>query len=82
MMLVLELSLSHILHGYHWSNPKEYPELFIKNTILREVTRANEVVALAGRFHYVNLDRDLMRDQDNSKKLKEQKNIAREKVNQ
>ena len=44
---------------------KEFPELFIKNTILREVTRANEIVNLAkAGFHYVNLDRDLMRDRD------------------
>ncbi len=44
---------------------KEYPDLFIKNTILREVTRPNEIVQLAeAGFHYVNLDRDLMRDRD------------------
>ena len=49
---------------------KEYPELFIKNTILREVTRANEVVALAkAGFHYVNLDRDLMRDHQQLKEI-------------
>ena len=43
----------------------EFPELFIKNTILREVKQANEVVNLAkAGFHYVNLDRDLMRDRD------------------
>ena len=44
---------------------REFPELFIKNTILREVTKANEIVACArAGFHYVNLDRDLMRDRD------------------
>ncbi len=44
---------------------KEFPELYIKNTILREVTRANEIVNLAkAGFNYVNLDRDLMRDRD------------------
>ncbi len=44
---------------------KEFPELFIKNTILREVTKANEIVACArAGFHYINLDRDLMRDRD------------------
>ena len=53
---------------------KEYPELFIKNTILREVTRANEVVSLAkAGFHYVNLDRDLMRDQQQLKEIKRAK---------
>ena len=59
---------------------REYPELFIKNTILREVTRANEVVALAeAGFHYVNLDRDLMRDQDQLKEIKRAKEYCERK---
>lgn len=42
-----------------------YPDLYIKNTILREVTKPAEIVALAeAGFHYVNLDRDIMRDHD------------------
>lgn len=42
-----------------------FPKIFIKNTILREVHSANEVVALAkAGFDYINLDRDLMRDRD------------------
>ena len=53
---------------------KEFPELFIKNTILREVTRPNEVVALAkAGFHYVNLDRDLMRDSDSLDRIRHAK---------
>lgn len=49
---------------------KEFPELYIKNTILREVTRPNEVVAAAkAGFHYVNLDRDLMRDREQLKRI-------------
>jgi hypothetical protein len=53
----------------HWVATKQiqkhFPELQIKNTILRNVTRANEVAALAQvGFHYINLDRDLMRDRD------------------
>lgn len=48
----------------------EFPELFIKNTILREVTQANEVVGLAkAGFNYINLDRDLMRDRDSLLKI-------------
>lgn len=44
---------------------KVFPKLEIKNTILRNVTKANEVAKLAeAGFHYVNLDRDLMRDRD------------------
>jgi hypothetical protein len=48
----------------------EFPELFIKNTILREVNRANQVYELAkAGFDYVNLDRDLMRDRDELVKI-------------
>lgn len=44
---------------------KHFPELQIKNTILRNASRANEVAAFAkAGFHYINLDRDLMRDRD------------------
>lgn len=40
-----------------------YPDLYIKNTILREVVKPAEVVALAtAGFNYINLDRDIMRD--------------------
>jgi len=53
----------------HWVATKQiqkkFPELFIKNTILRNVSRANEIAKLAeAGFHYVNLDRDLMRNRD------------------
>ena len=42
---------------------KEYPELYIKNTILREVSKPNEIVSLASAgFNYINLDRHVMRD--------------------
>ena len=53
---------------------KEFPELYIKNTILREVTRPNEIVSLAeAGFHYINLDRDLMRDRDSLMRIKKAK---------
>ena len=56
---------------------KEFPELKIKNTILRNVTKANEVVALAEvGFHYINLDRDLMRDREALKKIKKAKEFC------
>lgn len=53
----------------HWVATKQiqknFPELQIKNTILRNVTRPNEIAALANAgFNYINLDRDLMRDRD------------------
>jgi len=54
---------------------KEFPELQIKNTILRTVYRPNEVAKLAEvGFHYINLDRDLMRDQDALKELRQAAN--------
>lgn len=58
----------------HWVSTgkiqAEFPDLFIKNTILREVTQANEVVGLAkAGFKYINLDRDLMRDRDSLVKI-------------
>jgi hypothetical protein len=53
---------------------KEFPELKIKNTILRNVTKANEIVSLAkAGFHYINLDRDLMRDRESLIRIKEAK---------
>lgn len=42
-----------------------FPELLVKNTILRNVVSPREVVALAeAGFDYINVDRDLMRDRD------------------
>ena len=53
---------------------ERFPDLKIKNTILRNVTKANEIVALAkAGFHYINLDRDLMRDRDALKRIQDAK---------
>ena len=50
---------------------KQFPEVFVKNTILRNVTHPNEVANLAkAGFDYINLDRDLMRDRDTLVKMK------------
>lgn len=58
-----------------------FPELFVKNTILREVSRANEVVALAkAGFDYINLDRDMMRDRDGLLRLKQAKEWIKENL--
>lgn len=44
---------------------KAMPELQIKNTILRQVENAKDVARLGENgFHYVNVHRDLMRDQE------------------
>jgi len=51
-----------------------FPELIVKNTILREVRRPNEIVNLVkAGFTYINLDRDLMRDRDALLRLQETK---------
>jgi hypothetical protein len=53
---------------------KAFPDLYIKNTILREVSKANDIVSLAkAGFNYINLDRDLMRDKDQLLRLKQAK---------
>ncbi len=55
-----------------------FPELFIKNTILREVTRPNEIVSLAeSGFNYINLDRDLMRDRDQLLRIQKAKDYCK-----
>ena len=51
---------------------KAFPELFVKNTILRNVSRPNEIAKLAeAGFHYINIDRDLMRDRDTLIRMKQ-----------
>lgn len=52
----------------------EFPELMIKNTILRNVTEPREVAKLAqAGFDYINIDRDLMRDYDQLLRIKKAK---------
>ena len=54
-----------------------FPELFIKNTILREVTKPSEIVSLAeAGFNYINLDRDLMRDRDQLLRIQKAKDYC------
>ena len=61
---------------------KEYPKLFIKNTILRDVSKPNEIASLASAgFHYINLDRDVMRDRELLDRLKEVKQYCADKGN-
>lgn len=58
-----------------------FPELFVKNTILREVHTAQEIVNLAKYgFDYINLDRDLMRDKDTLLKIKKAKTWIKENL--
>ena len=59
-----------------------FPKLYVKNTILRDVRTAVEVVNLAKYgFDYINLDRDLMRDRDTLLRLKEAKKWIKSNLN-
>ena len=59
-----------------------FPELYVKNTILRNVRRPAEVVALVkAGFDYINLDRDLMRDRDALLRLQEAKVWIKKNLN-
>lgn len=62
----------------HWMLTKQvksnFPELFVKNTILRAVAEPRDVAKLAeAGFDYVNLDRVLMRDHDRLREIKKAK---------
>lgn len=50
---------------------KAFPDLLIKNTILRQVETAKDVANLGKEgFNYVNIHRDLMRDQETLKRIR------------
>jgi len=60
---------------------KAFPKLKVKNTILREVRTAAEIVNLAkAGFDYINLDRDLMRDRDTLLRIKTAKEWVKENL--
>jgi len=53
---------------------KQFPELFVKNTILRNVSEPRDIEKLAkAGFDYINLDRDLMRDHERLKRFNKAK---------
>jgi len=60
---------------------KEFPDLFVKNTILNRVQTAAEVAKLfeAG-FDYINLDRELMRDERTLREIKDAKETMSKKL--
>ena len=59
----------------------EFPELLVKNTVLRNVTEPREIVKLAeAGFDYINIDRDLMRDYDQLLRIKKAKEFANVKI--
>lgn len=55
-----------------------FPGIYIKNTILRDVHTAQEIVNLAKYgFDYINLDRDLMRDKEKLLEIKRAKEFVK-----
>ena len=71
------VTLPHTIWLLSGKIQKAYPDLYIKNTILRNVQRPNEVYELAkAGFDYINLDRDLMRDHDRLLEIKRAKEQA------
>ena len=60
---------------------RAYPDVLIKNTILRNTQRPNEVIKqVEAGFHYINFDRDLMRDEDTLKRMQDVKKYCKEKL--
>lgn len=74
------VTLPHTIWMMSGKIQKAFPELYVKNTILRNVQRANEVVKLVeAGFSYINLDRDLMRDRERLLEIKRAKEYCIEK---
>lgn len=69
----------------HWvalGLKKQFPDLKVKNTILRKVATAQDYVLAAEQgFDYVNIDRILMRDQKELEQIKKAQNYIQEKYN-
>jgi len=76
------VTLPHTIWMLSGKIQKKFPDLYIKNTILRNVQRPNELVELVkAGFSYINLDRDLMRDTQTLLKIKEAKEYCIKKYN-
>ena len=61
---------------------KEYPELFVKNTILNRAQTASEISVLFDEgFDYINLNRELMRDEKSLKEINEAKTVMESRLN-
>lgn len=60
---------------------KEFPNLYLKNTVLWALTEPRQVYdAFINGFDYVNLDRNLMRSQEKLKLIDEARNAAQERL--
>jgi hypothetical protein len=60
---------------------KEFPDLFVKNTILNRVQTPAQVASLfESGFDYINLDRELMRDERSLREIHEAKTHMEQKL--
>jgi hypothetical protein len=61
---------------------KEFPELIVKNTVLDALDEPRQVYdAFMAGYEYVNLDRNLMRNQNKLKEIDEARKVAEVKLN-
>ena len=75
------VTIPHTLWMLSGRFQKAYPDVMVKNTILRNVQRPNEVVkCVEAGFHYINFDRDLMRDEDTLKRMQDVKKYCKDKL--
>jgi len=60
---------------------REFPNLFVKNTILNRVQTAAQVAALfEDGFDYINLDRELMRDERTLREIRDAKQVMERRL--
>ena len=75
------VTIPHTLWMLTGKFQQKYPDVLVKNTILRNVQRPNEVVkCVEAGFHYINFDRDLMRDEDTLKRMQDAKKYCKDKL--
>jgi len=76
----LTIPHAHWVIGLDGGLKKHFPELKVKNTILRKVATAQDYVLAAKQgFDYVNLDRILMRDHNELRDIKRAQDYVKEK---
>jgi hypothetical protein len=81
-MGVRTITIPHTLWMAGGQIKKAFPDLVVKNTIIRDVHTPAEVVYLGKvGFDLVNLDRDLMRDKETLLKIKEARDFVRKVYN-
>ena len=52
----------------------------VKNTILRNTQKREVIKQVEAGFHYINFDRDLMRDEDTLKRMQDVKKYCKDKL--